>query len=172
MRLSDTEFERLATRAIQLVGCSEAWATQTSHDQGLDGFGRFNLLKLPKTTKYNNDFTVWVLMQAKHYNKEKVCSSNIREFVGSGELAKYKIYSTLSSKYKMLELRPLAPTALVIITSGEVKRTAKLLADESGIKILSSPDLCIIFSKQWKTSKITIPQVLLKKEVSQIITAT
>ena len=160
LSLSDKEFERLATRIIQLVGCKDAWATPTSHDQGLDAFGCFQLLDLPKTPKENNRFTVWILVQAKHYNKEKICSASIREFVGSGYLAKYNIYSTLSSKYEMLELRPLAPIALVIVTSGEVKRTAKLMADEAGIKILTASDICVIFSTQWEMSKIKIPKIV------------
>ena len=96
-------------------------------------------------------------MQAKHYDKEKVCSSDIREFLGSGKLAKYEIYATEGKKYQQLKLRPFSPIALVLVTSGEVKRTARLIAEKAGILLVAASDLCAIFSTHWSASKVEIP---------------
>lgn len=177
LSLTDKEFERLAARIIQVVGCKDAWSTPVSHDQGLDAFGCLSLFDLPKISREtvdNGKLKIWVLVQAKHYNKEKVCSSDIREFVGSGDLAKHKIYATEALKYEILELKPFAPLAFIMITSGEVKRTAKLLADSAGIKIITSSDICAIFSSQWQDCGIAIPELedelvcLLKEEAAKV----
>jgi len=113
-------------------------------------------------------------VQAKHYNKEKVCTSDIREFVGSGKLAKHEIYATEGKKYQQLNLKPISPIAFVLVTSGEVKRTAKLIAEKAGILLVTASDLCAIFSNYWSASKVAIPASpdqlvsLLRQEAEQV----
>ncbi len=157
LRLKDAEFERLSGRILHFAGCTSAWATPISHDQGIDAFGYFSLFSLPRISREPHKFLVWILVQAKHYDKEKVCSSDIREFLGSGKLAKYEIYATEGKKYQQLKLRPFSPIALVLVTSGEVKRTARLIAEKAGILLVAASDLCAIFSTHWSASKVEIP---------------
>ena len=149
--LTDTEFERLSGRILQLAGCSRAWVTPKSHDQGLDAFGCYHLFDLPKISSSSNIFESWILIQAKHYNKEMVCSSEIREFIGSVELAKIHAFAVKGEKYPDLNLKHYTPITFILVTSGEVKRTAHILAEKIGIIFLSASDLCVIFSTEWGT---------------------
>lgn len=176
LTLTDGEFEGLSGRILNFAGCDDAWVTPSSHDQGLDAFGYVKLINLPKISKSEDDFVIWVLVQAKHYNKEKICSRDIREFVGSGVLAKYNIYAVGSEKYKALRLRPLGPTALMFVTSGEVKRTAYILASKSGINLMTSSDLCKTFHTYWESIGVGIPtspeelSALLREEAAKVPT--
>lgn len=147
--LTDTEFERLSGRILQLAGCSRAWVTPKSHDQGLDAFGCYHLFNLPKISSSSNIFESWILIQAKHYNKEMVCSSEIREFIGSVELAKVHAFAVKGEKYPDLNLKLYTPITYILVTSGELKRTVHILAEKIGIILLSASDLCVIFSDNW-----------------------
>lgn len=153
--LTDTDFERLSGRILQLAGCSHAWVTPKSHDQGLDAFGCYHLFNLPKISSVSNIFESWILIQAKHYNKEMVCSSEIREFIGSVELAKVHAFAVKGEKYPDLNLKHCTPIAYILVTSGEVRRTVHILAEKIGIFLLSAGDLCVIFSTEWETDPPT-----------------
>jgi len=155
LRLTDSEFERLSGRILQLVGCTSAWVTPKSHDQGLDAFGCYNLFNLPRIPSLSNVFDSWILIQAKHYNKEMVCSSEIREFIGSVELARAHAFAVKGDKYPDLDVKLLTAITYIVVTSGEVKRTVHILADKIGLILLSACDLCVIFSTQWSTSPPT-----------------
>jgi len=157
LTLTDDEFEGLSARVLQFAGCASAWVTPKSHDQGLDAFGCFPLFNLRRIPEHTDHFRTWILVQAKHYNKEKVSSSDIRELVGSGILMKYNIYESEGKRYSQLNLQPFAPIAFVLVTSGEVKRTARTMADKSGIFLMTSSDLCAVFSTQWQASGTGAP---------------
>lgn len=149
LSLTDTEFERVSAYILHLVGCATFCATPQSHDQGLDAFGCYHLFDLPKMSSASNIFDSWILIQAKHYNSEMVCTSHVREFVGSVQLARYHTFAVKGEKYPQLDLKPCTPIAHVLVTSGEVKRTTHLLAEKAGILLLSSSDLCVIFTTKW-----------------------
>lgn len=169
--LTDTEFERLSGRILHFAGCRNAWVTPKSHDQGLDAFGCYYLFDIPKISSASNIFQSWIFIQAKHYNKEMVCTSDVREFVGSVELAKSRTFALKGEKYRELDLRPCTPIAYILVTSGEIKRTTHLLADKAGILILSASDLCVIFSREWGPNQpSTIDELVckLRDEASQV----
>lgn len=164
LQLTPDEFEKLCARVLQIIGCNDVWATPASHDQGIDAFGRIALFNPPeripsfaKTRVANDEPSVWIVLQAKHYTKEKVRSSEIRELAGATYLAKYGLYAQASAKYEQLELKPLAPIAIVLMTSGETKRTVRILSEKSGIALLNSSDLCAIFSVYWAATEISAP---------------
>lgn len=163
LQLTDTEFESLSGRILQIAGCTDAWVTPKSHDQGLDAFGRYSLFNLPKYSSTSNLFHSWIIIQAKHYNKEMVCTSDIREFVGSVELAKHHTYAIKGKKYEQLDLKPFTPISYILITSGEVKRTTHLLAEKAGIFLLSSSDIYVIFSIEWGADQPTSVDKLVDK---------
>ena len=160
LSLSDTEFERLSARLLHLAGCTDAWATPASHDQGLDGFGRLPVLESVRGNvgAESKEYWVWLVVQAKHYKKERVRSSEIREFVGSTHLAQLGIYAQEGKKYELLDWKPYTPRGLVFVTSGEVKRTSRLLADRTGIAMLTSSDLCAAFSTYWINAGEEVPE--------------
>lgn len=171
LRLTDTEFERLSGRILHFVGCINSCATPKSHDQGLDAFGCYYLFDLPKISSASNIFRSWIFIQAKHYNKEMVCTSDVREFVGSVQLAKSHTFAVKGEKYPQLDVRPCTPIAYILVTSGEVKQTTHLLAEKAGILFLSASDLCVIFSTKWGADQPTSIDELvdkLRNEASQV----
>jgi len=159
LALSDDEFELLSARVLQWAGCAKVWATPHSHDQGLDAFGLLPLLQVPGIWDSDRDTPVLSMVaEAKHYSKEKVGTAKVREFVGAKYLAQFKIYAVEATKYPQLSLRPLAPIALVLVTSGEVTRTSRLLSRRAGIFFLSSGDLRVLFQHYWTRSLTTLPE--------------
>jgi len=159
LSLSHKEFELLSARILQWAGCPRVWATPQSHDQGLDAFGLLPLLEVPGIWGPDSGAPVLSMVaQAKHYSKDKVRTSEIREFVGATYLAHFNIYATESVKYPQLSLRPLAPVGLVYVTSGEVTRTSRLLGRRAGIFFLSSGDLGVLFQHYWKRSLKRLPE--------------
>lgn len=145
MLLTDIEFQRLSARILDFVGCKITFLTPLSHDQGLDGFGVKPLLSYEVTSSFKNSLDVWILIQAKHYEKHSISSKEIRELVGSSDLAIHKIFATESERYPSLDLKPFAPIALIVTTSSEVKRTVSTLAKKTGIILITGCELCSIF---------------------------
>lgn len=145
--MTDGEFESLSARVLAILGCSQVWTTPHSHDQGLDAFGYADAFPDIVPREISNQCRIVCLAQAKHYKKHKVGSRDIREFVGSVELAVHKIYSTEDQKYADLTIRPFGPTVMVFVTTEELPRTVKLIGQKTGIVVISAQDLAVIFSR-------------------------
>jgi hypothetical protein len=144
--ISDTEFEQLSAVILKFMGCYKSWVTPVSHDQGLDAFGYSR--EIEKYLPSNSKCPVVMLAQAKHYAKAKVGSRDMREFIGSVNLATHNIFSDIDAKYTDLEIRPFGPTVLVFVTTQEIPQTVKRLANKSGIIVLTSSDIYNIFQKR------------------------
>jgi len=156
--IKDYQFEKLSAIILKMAGCHQFWVTPQSHDQGLDSFGYSAVFSNIENVDWlGGTPLITFLAQAKHYNKEKVCSHDIREYVGSTLLAINKIYAVLDEKYKDLDIKIFSPGVYLFITSGEIKYTAKLLAQKSGIILLTSDTIFSIFCRYWKAHKIKIP---------------
>lgn len=145
--LTDQEFEALSARLLAILGCDRVWKTPASHDQGLDSFGYSYVFRSSIPREIRSQCRVVFLAQAKHYNKHKIGSRDLREFVGSKELAVHKIFSTVDEKYTDLSIKPFGPTVLVFITTQEIPRTVKLMGKHAGILVFSAQDLSIMLSK-------------------------
>ena len=174
MGISHSEFEQLSARILEWAGCTSFWSTPQSHDEGLDAFGLMHL-DFPNPRDPDARLpAVSMLAQAKHYLKEKVRTGHVREFVGSGVLAKYGIYSTAADKYTELEMRPFAPIAFFLVSSGEVTRTARGLARRAGVFLLTSQDIFRLCQRHWERKGVPIPDSvasmkrLLKRELRGI----
>jgi hypothetical protein len=145
--LTDTEFEALSARVLLLLGCTEAWVTPQSHDQGLDAFGYAPGCGEKVPIEISRQYKLVCLAQAKHYRKTRVGSRDIREFVGSRELAIHEIFSTEDRKYSDLKLPAYGPISMVFITTEELPRTVKLMGRGAGIIVISAQDLAILFQR-------------------------
>jgi hypothetical protein len=155
--LTPGEFEALAPAVLKLAGCTPAWATPASHDQGLDAFGYSTFFE-SSTLKWKGAApNVVFLAQAKHYNKYKVDTALIREFVGATKLAQHHVYAVHCEKYTDLTFRAFSPVALVYLTSGEVSRSAKILAQNAGVILLASDEMYCLFTEYWKRLDIGVP---------------
>lgn len=158
MSISPSEFEQLSARILEWAGCTSFWSTPASHDQGLDAFGLMHL-DFPTPSDPEAGFpAVFMLVQAKHYSKEKLRTRHVREFVGSGVLAKYGVYSTAADKYKELEMRPFAPIVFFLVCSGEVTRATRGLAKRAGVFLLTSQDVFLLCRRHWERNGVAIPE--------------
>jgi len=155
--LDPLQFERLAGVLLQWAGCHSTWLTPESHDQGLDAFGYCRFLLGPKKWRFGQPEVVF-LAQAKHYLKNRVSSYDVREFIGAAECAKHKVYAVEGGRYPELEVRPLAPIALIFLTSGELKVTAKILAQRSGMIVIASDELFHLCQHYWEKQGLAFPR--------------
>jgi len=155
--LTPDEFEALSAVILRIAGCVISWKTPQSHDQGLDSFGYAKFFMTEQAIKWLGSCPeIIFLAQAKHYKKEKVNAAEIREFVGSATLAKHAIYAVQGEKYSDLSIRPFTPLALIFVTSGEIKITAKILAQKSGIVLLASDELFQLFIQHWSNGNVKV----------------
>lgn len=147
LKISDKDFEALSARVLSWIGCSASWSTPSSHDEGLDAFGVLKIrLRLDLPEVDDDQLPLWMLVQAKHYLKEKVRPANLRELAGSTLLARFRTYASVKPKYTQLVLRPLGAAGAIMITSGEVTADARGLARRSGIVMLTTSDVFAIYS--------------------------
>lgn len=147
--LSSYEFETLSAYILKVAGCADYWSTPESHDQGLDAFGYFGFFQRTSGEWFAGIPRVTLLAQAKHFKSVKVGSKDIREFIGSFELAVHKIYSTVDERYSDLNIPPFAPVGLLFITTEEVPLTVKRLGIRAGIVVLTSDDLYDLLMSGW-----------------------
>lgn len=143
--LTDADFESLSARVLALLGCNEVWLTPLSHDQGLDAFGYAQAHPHQVPREISCQCRIVYLAQAKHYKKHKVGSRDIREFVGSRDLAMFKIFSNEDQMYKNLVIKPFGPSVMVFVTTEELPRTVKIMGKNAGIVVLSAQDLAVLF---------------------------
>lgn len=162
--LSPSEFESLSAYVLKLAGCTAFWKTPESHDQGLDAFGYFQFFERNSGDWFAGVPRLTLLAQAKHFSDSKVGSKDIREFIGSFDLALHKIYSTVDEKYTDLDILPFAPVGLLFITTEEIPLTVKRLGIRSGVIVLTSDDLHDLLVSSWprRPKKLTKNWVLKK----------
>jgi hypothetical protein len=155
--LKPIEFERLAGVLLKWAGCHQAWLTPQSHDQGLDAFGYYDFFSVSSDWLCGKPRVVF-FAQAKHYKKNRVSSYELREFIGATECAKHSAYAVKGKKYLELDIPPFMPIALMFLTSGEVKVTAKTLARNTGIVLVASDELFVICEHYWQKSGVKFPR--------------
>lgn len=137
-RLSPGEFEMLAAVILRRLGCYEVFSTPSSHDQGVDAFGHYTLVK---PSPYGVTHRLVWIAQAKHYMDTKVTTGDVRELVGSKELLIAKAFSTVDERYRELQLRCYGPIAIALVTGEEIPTTVRRLADNAGIYVFASSDI-------------------------------
>lgn len=135
--LSPNEFEKLSGRILNLLGVTEAHVTQTSADQGVDFFGRLYLGEMVQPTRLTpggeKQLHVWLVGQSKHYQETKVGTGDIRELVGSIELARAKIFAGASDPLSNLTVRLCDPIVYLMFTTGNFTADSKALLERSGV---------------------------------------
>jgi len=167
--LSSTEFESLSAYILKIAGCETYWRTPESHDQGLDAFGYLSFLERTSGEWFAGVPRLILLAQAKHFSTCKVGSKDIREFIGSSQLAVHKIYSTIDDRYSDLDIPPFCPVGLIFITTEEIPLTVKRLGVRSGMIILSSDDLYDLFIGNWIAKPKNLTKKRLLKELRRSI---
>lgn len=131
------QFEACCRGILAELGCSDPKLTSLSNDQGIDFFGRLSLRErlgnqsiLPSL---DSMLDVWMVGQAKHYQKTQVSTPDLRELVGSVQLARSKTYSDGGAALEGLDLRVCDPVFYLFFTTGTISRDGYKLLDASGM---------------------------------------
>lgn len=137
--LSPRDFEALCVGVLAQLGVADYKLTKASADEGIDFFGRLRLADFldadPAFPGIEQQLSVWMVGQAKHYQETSVSTPDVRELVGSVELAKAKVFGAAASvnHYSTLSIRPCDPIFYLFLTTGVLTRNTQLLLKGSGV---------------------------------------
>ncbi|RYG99028.1 MAG: restriction endonuclease [Alphaproteobacteria bacterium] len=143
--LTPTDFEKLCGGVLRLFGVSDPQVSRRSADQGIDFYGSAPFAKVLAEEKLpagvEKDLRVWIVGQAKHYSAVKVSTKDLRELVGSTELARAKIFAGSKDPLDEFTARLCDPVFYMLITSGVFTRDSHDLIGRSGIIALDQMQL-------------------------------
>lgn len=135
--LTWSEFEACSRGILGQLGCEQPKMTKLSNDQGIDFFGqlplRGRLMNESTLPSIDSRLNVWMVGQAKHYQKTQVSTPDLRELVGSIELAKARAYADGGAALKGLEIKVCDPVFYLFFTTGTISRDGRKLLHESGM---------------------------------------
>jgi restriction endonuclease Mrr len=138
--LSPHEFELLCREVLKLIGAKEVKLTKQSRDEGIDFYGRLSVADLIKPSSvfrfrpFESFLEIWLIGQAKRYKSVKVATPDLRELVGSVELASARAFADLDPhKYPDLKIRVADPVFMLFFTTGRISIDGWQLIKKSGI---------------------------------------
>ena len=140
------DFELFGAKLLRLLGAKKASVTPQSNDQGIDFYGSLNVGDVSGISTdlihFSHQLEIKFAGQAKHYPNNSIGPSVVRELVGALTLARYRIFSTQSDDlFEDLELLPLNPIFLMIISTGPITSGARELSRKLGIMIKSGEQI-------------------------------
>jgi hypothetical protein len=134
---SPRDFEALCVGILDLIGVEEPRITPYSADEGIDFYGRLKLDRFIFAHDFypgiQNQLTVWMLGQAKHYSGGTVSTFEIRDLVGAVELAKGGAFGASPEKYADLRIRVCDPIFYLFFTTGRISLNSWRLIERSGV---------------------------------------
>lgn len=135
--ITDAAFEKLCAAVLELLGVDEPFFSQKAGDQGIDFFGRAPFSTILSQTALpagvEKTLGVWIVGQAKKYKDTVVGTADLRELVGSTQLARAKVYSGPEDPLADLQMRLCDPVFYLLITSGSFTRGSQRLIERAGI---------------------------------------
>lgn len=136
-KITPSEFEQLSGKILTLFKAKEEFVTRGSGDQGIDFYGQvpFGSILKPSVIEpgAESQLNVWLVGQAKHYSSSQVSTSDIRELVGSIELARAKTYAGRADPLANLSIRICDPVFYLFFTTGEISRDGRNLLRKAGV---------------------------------------
>lgn len=91
-RMPPNDFELLSGKILKLLRVEKSIVSRRSSDQGIDFFGRVPLGQMLKPEIIRpgaeKHLSIWLVRQSKHYPNTRISTADIRELVGSVELAR------------------------------------------------------------------------------------
>lgn len=143
--LPHEDFERLSAKILGLLGARHYRQTRRSKDQGIDFYGKLVLADLDPTQlpflRFQHDFEVWIMGQAKHYPAGLVSAPEVRELVGAVLLARSKVFATREPLFQDLTSRIADPLVALFLTTGSYTRDAKLLGEAAGVILKTGQEI-------------------------------
>ena len=131
------EVEVLCKKMLTLFGVLDPQVSRSSADAGVDFFGYSDIGAILKPqvlpSGAEKQLRVWFVGQAKHYPTTKISTREIRELVGSADLARSKIYAGNDDPLKKFTARLCDPIFSLIVTTGRFSRDSIDLMKKSGV---------------------------------------
>lgn len=143
-------FEKLCARIIGLWEVESEFCTRASADQGIDFFGRIPVGELIRPSAIGpgaeRQLKVWCVGQAKNYNATQVSTKDIRELVGSINLARSKAYAGSKDPLAQLQMRACDPVFFLFFTTGSISRDARDLLQKAGVVAMDGNQLAMFLA--------------------------
>lgn len=148
--VSNTEFEVLCARVLSLWEVEQDFYTRASADQGIDFYGRVPFGQLLKQRAVSpgaeKQMKIWLVGQAKNYSASQVSTKDIRELVGSVNLARSKAYAGTKDPLGKLQMRVCDPVFFLFFTTGTISRDAWDLLEKSGVVGMDGDQLAVFLA--------------------------
>lgn len=139
--LTGRHFEAVCRGILSLMGCENPVLTPRSNDQGIDFYGLLRMTgRLNRTYERGIDRAMrsWVIGQAKQVG-EPVGTAEVRELLGSLELARHGINADKGRSLAQLDLKAYDSIFPFFITTGTFSRDAWSLIDQTGLVGMDGP---------------------------------
>lgn len=138
--LSPREFELLCREVLKLIGARNVKLTKETRDEGIDFYGKLSVADVIKPSSafrfrpFESFLEIWLIGQAKHYRAVKVATPDLRELIGSVNLASARTFADLDpDKYPDLRIRVADPVFMLFFTTGRISIDGWQLVKKSGI---------------------------------------
>lgn len=135
--LLPAQVEDLCGKILKLLNVETPFVSRRSADQGIDFFGRVPYGEILKPSFLGagaeKHIAVWVVGQAKHYPDTAIATGDIRQLVGSVELARAKVFVGNADPLSQLTARLCDPVIYLFITTGRFSRDSLELLARSGV---------------------------------------
>ncbi len=138
--LSPHQFELLCRNVLEILGVRNARVTKRTKDEGIDFYGKLSVADLIKPSSafrfkpFESFLEIWLVGQAKHYGAVKVATPDLRELVGSVNLAVARAFADMNpNKYADLQIRVADPVFMLFFTTGQISIDGWQLITKSGI---------------------------------------
>ena len=135
-QLEPLPFEALCAGILSLLGVERPNLTLRSGDEGIDFYGRLYLHNILPGDFYltvEKQLAMWMIGQAKRYQAGQVSTPDIRELLGSIELAKVRPHGTASETPEHPAIKICDPVAYLFFTTGRISRDVWQLLARTGI---------------------------------------
>ncbi len=136
-KLTSGQVEQLCGNILHLLHVEKAFVSRRSADQGIDFFGRVPYGEILKPSFLDagaeKHIAVWVVGQAKHYPDTAIATGDIRQLVGSVELARAKVFVGNIDPLSDLTVRLCDPVIYLFVTTGRFSRDSLHLLSRSGV---------------------------------------
>ncbi|WP_197516477.1 restriction endonuclease [Mycobacterium sp. E2497] len=141
--LAPKDFEVACRGLIRAIGATTTYITQQSADSGIDFFGLLPLARLNAVEAFPSIYDqmrVWLVGQAKHYQRTQVATPDIRELIGSVELAKARAFVN-PDQYPELVVRVCDSVYYLFFTTGQISRDGWRLITRAGVVAMEGDDV-------------------------------